>query len=126
MWRGQAPVQVPGRMVVVVVGGRRVVVVVKIVVDVVAVVDVVRVVGGGLMVVLVVGVGGRVLVVVEFGGGVGGQRGVQNSFGRQRCVGEQARSVHRRVIVSKHMAVGGGHCARQSSFGGHGVLGEQD
>src|SRR5437016_4397005 len=118
VWRGQAPVQVPGRMVVVVVGGRRVVVVVKIVVDVVAVVDVVRVVGGGLMVVLVVGVGGRVLVVVEFGGGAGAQRGVQNSFGRH-CVGEQARSVHRRVIVSKHMALGRGHCARQSPFGGH-------
>jgi hypothetical protein len=67
------------------------------------------------------------VVVVVLGGGGGGQRGVQNSFGNEHgCVGEQAWSVHCLVTVSKHMSVGGGHCARQNSFGGQGVLGEHD
>jgi hypothetical protein len=66
------------------------------------------------------------VVVVVLGGG-GGQRDVQNSFGSEHgCVGEHASPVHCLAIVSKHMPLGGGHCARQNSFGGHGVLGEQD
>ena len=62
-----------------------------------------------------------VIVVVER------QRGLQNSFGsRHGLSSEQGWSLHCRSIVMKHRPVGGGHSARQNSFGGHGVPGAQD